>query len=318
MNIKNGRVYTASIMNLSNKLDRYGDANTENLSLLKLIYKYCDFCTTHEQLMRLDEMTNWLQINDSLICSEIMANRGSDYVWIPPAVDNNALETEPPIIVPSGTTIVTGNVLKTFSNDDIFAGYSDPTGTAYSAFSIKSLPATGTLTYDGATVTLNSFLTDPTLLVYTRDGETAYSDSFGLTAWNSSAFAAVESATVTFNVTVELLGDGNQPATVGDRAQYSGNRATTVFSSADFTTQAIAPYFDPEGNELDAIRIDEVSTANTGTYFYLGSAVTEGQIITKIQLDSGAFYHVGQDANAISTDSFNASVRDNVNMTFVS
>ena len=318
MNIKNGRVYTASMMNLSNKLDRYGDANIENLSLLKLLYKYCDYCTTHEQLMRLDEMVNWLQVNDSLICSEIMANRGSDYVWIPPAVDNTALETNPPIIVPEGATITTGNILKTFSNDDIFAGYSDPGGFAHSAFSIKSLPTTGTLTYDGAAVSLNSFLTDPSLLVYTRDGESSYADSFELTAWNNNNFASVESDTVTFNVTVEELLDGNQPATVGDRAQYSGNRATTVFSSADFTTQPIAPYFDPEGNDLDAIRIDEVSTANTGTYFYFGSAVVEGQIITKAELDAGAFFHVGQDANGISTDSFNASVRDNVNMTFVS
>ena len=135
MNIKNGRVYTASMMNLSNKLDRYGDANIENLSLLKLLYKYCDYCTTHKQLMRLDEMVNWLQINDSLICSEIMANRGSDYVWIPPAVDNTAMETNPPIIVPTGSTITTGNILKTFSNAEIFEGYSDP----YNWHTVRSL-----------------------------------------------------------------------------------------------------------------------------------------------------------------------------------
>lgn len=318
MNIKNGRVYTASIINLSNKLERYGDANTENLSLLKLLYKYCDYCTTHEQLMRLDEMVNWLQVNDSLICSEIMSNRGSDYVWIPPAVDLTVLASEPPVIVPEGTTITSGNVLKTFSNDDIYAGYFDPKGLSYSAFSIKSLPATGALTYNGAAVNLNSFLTDPTLLVYTRDGESAYGDSFGLTAWNSSSFASVESATVTFSVTVDDLAGGNLPATVGDRAQYSGNRSTTVFSSADFTTRAILPYFDPEGNDLDAIRIDEVSTANLGVYYLYGSAAVAGDVITKAQLDAGVFYHIGPDANAISTDSFNASVRDNVNMTWVS
>jgi hypothetical protein len=69
---------------------------------------------------------------------------------------------------------------------------------------------------------------------------------------------------------------------------------------------------------LDAIRIDEVSTANTGVYYYFGSVLAEGQVITKAELDAGAFYHVGQDANGISTDSFNASVRDNVNMTWVS
>ena len=319
MNIKNGRVYTASMMNLSNKLDRYGDANIENLSLLKLLYKYCDYCTTHEQLMRLDEMVNWLQINDELICSEITANRGSDYVWIPPAVDLTVLATDPPIIVPTGSTITTGNILKTFSNDEIFEGYSDPGQLAYSAFSIKSLPTTGTLTYNGQAVVLNSQLADPSLLVYTRDGESAYSDSFELSAWNSSSFAAVESATVTYNLTIEQFTSAtNQPATVGDRAQYSENRATTIFSSADFTTQPIAPYFDPEGNDLDAIRIDEISTANTGVYYYFGSVLTEGQVITKAELDAGAFYHIGQDANGISTDSFNASVRDNVNMTWVS
>jgi len=319
MNIKNGRVYTASMMNLSNKLDRYGDANIENLSLLKLLYKYCDYCTTHEQLMRLDEMVNWLQINDPLICSEITANRGSDYVWIPPAVDLTVLASDPPIIVPTGSTITTGNILKTFSNDEIFEGYSDPGQFAYSAFSIKSLPTTGVLTYNGQAVVLNAQLADPSLLVYTRDGEDAYSDSFELSAWNSSSFASVESATVTYNVTVEaLVTTNNQPATVGDRAQYSENRATTIFSSADFTTQPIAPYFDPEGNDLDAIRIDEISTANTGVYYYFGSVLTEGQVITKAELDAGAFYHIGQDANGISTDSFNASVRDNVNMTWVS
>ena len=105
---------------------------------------------------------------------------------------------------------------------------------------------------------------------------------------------------------------------MGDRAQYSGNRSTTVFSSADFTTEPIAPYFDPEGNDLDAIRIDEVSTANLGLYYLYDTAVSIGQVITKAELDAGAFYHVGPDANAISTDGFNASVRDNVNMTWVS
>jgi hypothetical protein len=317
MNIKNGRVYTASMMNLSNKLDKYGDANIENLSLLKLLYKYCDYCTTHKQLMRFDEMVSWLQINDPLICSEITASRGSDYVWIPPAVDLTVLASEPPIIIPEGSTITSGNILKIFSNDDIFAGYFDPKQLTYSAFSIKSYPTTGTLTYNGLAVVLNTQLTDPTLLVYTRSGDAAYSDSFGLTAWNSSSFAAVESATVTYNVTVEILAGTNQSTTVGDRAQYSGNRATTVFSSADFTTEPIAPYFDPEGNDLDAIRINEVSSANTGKYYFFDSEIIAGQIITNAQLSAGAFYHVSADQNALSSDTFRASVRDTGSMIWV-
>lgn len=312
------RIYSSSMKNLSNRLEKYGDAKIGNLSLLKLLYKYSCYATTSDQLMRLDLMVNSLQVGDAMICSELTAERGTDYVWVPPAVDLTVLASEPPLIVPAGLTLAPSILTIAFTAEDIYAGYSDPTETPYSAFSIKSLPATGTLYYNGTAVVLNSFLTDPTLLTYTRDGESAYGDSFGLTAWNSNTFAAVESATVTFNVTVDDLAGGNLAATVGDRAQYSGNRATTVFSSADFTTQPIAPYFDPEGNDLDAIRIDEVSTANLGVYYLYGSPVVAGDVITKTQLDAGAFYHIGPDANAISTDSFNASVRDNVNMTWVS
>ena len=318
MTIKNGRVYEASMRNLSNKLDNYGDANIENLSLLKLIYKYACYATTHTQLNTLDGLVAWLQVNDPLICSEIMANRGSDYVWVPPAVDLTVLASDPPIIVPGGVILDGATTTKTFTSEEIYEGYSDPGGLAPSAFSILSLPATGELKYDGESVTLVAQLTDPTLLTYERAGTSAYGETFNLTAWNSSSFAATESALVAFPLTIEEFGNGNLAPTVGDRAQYAGNRSITVFTVADFTSLTIAPYFDPEGNELDAIRVDEISTANSGSYYYFGAPVVAGQIITKDEIEQGAFYHSGPDANAISTDSFNASLRDDVNMTWVS
>jgi len=40
-------------------------------------------------------------------------------------------------------------------------------------------------------------------------------------------------------------------------------------------------------------------------------------VITKAELDSGAFYHVAPDGNGVSTDSFNASVRDTGSLIWV-
>ena len=109
----------------------------------------------------------------------------------------------------------------------------------------------------------------------------------------------------------------NEDPYVGDRARYSGNRAITVFSSADFTTDTILPFNDPEGDLLAAIRIEEVSEANTGQYLFYGSPVVVGQEITAAELDSGVFYHEGPDSNSVTTDSIRVSLKTENNPNWV-
>lgn len=326
MESKNAKVYVASIKNLSNKLEKYGDADIANLSLLKLIYKYACYSTTDSQLQRLDEMVSQLQIEDKMICSERMAAKGSDYNWVVPhvVVTGGDATNLAPTLGDISITVTDGITAFGFTDVVLYENYSDDSGNSPSGFVIKTLPASGGLYYDGSIVTIGTLLPNSFDLIFERypdaisGSDDAYVTTFTFSAFDDDGQVPLESNIATVNVTVDALAITNEPATVGDRAQYSGNRSTTVFSSADFTTEPIAPYFDPEGNDLDAIRIDEVSTANLGVYYLYDAAVSVGQVITKDQLDAGAFYHIGPDANAISTDSFNASVRDNVNMTWVS
>jgi hypothetical protein len=102
----------------------------------------------------------------------------------------------------------------------------------------------------------------------------------------------------------------NQPATIGDNTIYVNNRTETILTIEMFTTQLIAPYNDPEGDLIDAIRIDEISTANLGEFQLNSVPVIAGQIITRENIIANLFTHVGPDQDSINSDVINFSARD--------
>jgi hypothetical protein len=318
MEEKDAKIFVTSVKNASKRLEAYGQARLEGLSLLRLIYKYACFSTTYKSLQRLNTMVSTLQLTDPLICMErqALASYPSNIGTVG-TVTLGAGGATPPTLADIALTLDDSTSTYVFSYTTLFSGYSDDEGGAVASFVINVLPIVGALYYNGALVTTNTLLYTPSLLTYVRSGTTAYGDSFTFSAYNNDTQVPLVSNVANSVVTVEEIVLTNEPSTVGDRAQYSENRTTTVFTVEDFTTQAIAPYFDPEANDLDAIRIDEISTANLGVYYYLGSPVVEGQVITNSELALGAFYHVSPDANSISTDSFNASVRDTGSLIWV-
>ena len=277
MKDKEKRILISSVSNLTKRLEHYGDANIDKISLLKLIYKYSCYSTTYSQLQRLNKMVSKLQITDPFICMERQAVSGADYTPPVGVVEVGVDANVAPTLTDSAITLIDGASPYTFSIDDLFSGYADADNDVMGNFVIKTLPANGTLQYDGVDVTVETLYSTTSLLTYVKDSDLAYGTTFDYAAYDSNIQLPLQSNIVTCTVTVEVVVIPNEPATVGDRAQYSGNRTTTVFSSADFTTKTIAPYFDPENNELDAIRIDEISTANEGTYYYYGALVVEGQ-----------------------------------------
>ena len=319
MEEKNAKIFVSSVKNITDKLEVYGNVDLSKIFLLKLIYKYSCYATTYATLQRLDKMVAYLQRTSKDICSEYTASQRMvsesiiGVVDIVTGVVNNA-----PTISPNSATLDSITTVFTFVSNQIYSSFSDPDGNSPGNFVIKVLPTTGTLQYNGVNVSIDTLYSDPTKLTYTRAGTSGYSDTFSWAVFDNDTQLPLESNTVVMSITVTAFANSNEPATVGDRVQYAGNRVTTVFTVADFTTQTIAPYFDPEANDLDAIRIDEVSTANSGVYYYYDAPVVEGQIITAAELAAGAFYHIGADANGIVTDSFNASVRDTGSMIWVS
>jgi hypothetical protein len=325
MKEKDARIFVTSVSNASKRLEYYGDAQIEGITLLKLIYKYASYCTTYKQLQRLNSMVSILQTTDHLICMEYQALPAYNINDTPSTgeVEIGPAGNEPPTLGDISITLLEGITAFGFADVILYENYSDDVG-APSGFVIKSLPANGGLYYGNEIVTLNTILPVTFFLVFERYPDAisgvddAYVTTFTFSAFDSNLQLPLESNIATVTVNVDALGTTNEPATVGDRAQYSDNRATTVFTVADFTVNAIAPYFDPEGNDLDAIRIDEVSDANTGVYYFFDAEVTVGQIITNAEIAAGAFYHVAADQNEISTDTFEASVRDTGSMIWVS
>ena len=85
-----------------------------------------------------------------------------------------------------------------------------------------------------------------------------------------------------------------------------------------FTSSLTPPYNDPEGDLIDAIRIDEISTANLGQFLYNNIPVTAGQIITREDIAAGLFTHVAANQDDIYGDVFDFSARDEGSQQWVS
>ena len=143
-------------------------------------------------------------------------------------------------------------------------------------------------------------------LLSTSNAQYIHSISFKIIDYVNGVFIESNTATLTVNRTSSQ----NQPATIGDITISVGNRAVTVFTLAMFTSQLTPPYNDPENDLIDAIRIDEISTANKGTFYLNGVPIVENQIITREDIVAGLFTHESANQNDIWSDAFEWSARD--------
>jgi len=156
-------------------------------------------------------------------------------------------------------------------------------------------------------------LTTSTLinLYYTRIDLTAFGPDaipFRVSDDNANSLYSAEQ-----NVNVSAtLADGatNQPATIGDNTIYVANRVETIITLAMLTTGLTPPYNDPESDLIDAIRIDEISTANVGKFYINAVEAQVNDIITREDLIAKLLTHDGPDQDAINSDVFNFSARD--------
>lgn len=111
-------------------------------------------------------------------------------------------------------------------------------------------------------------------------------------------------------INVDTVAVENQPATIGDITLYPDNRAITTITLDMLTNQLNPPYNDPEGDLLDAIRIDEISTANQGQFYYDGVVIIEGLIILRQDIIDEKLEHRSANVDDVTSDVFNFSVRD--------
>lgn len=204
----------------------------------------------------------------------------------------------------------------TFSKSDFLSVYSDDNDQDFYELALDTTTLdNGFLLYNGEVVAegsgiLTILASDLGNLIWYTNSSVEYTHdlSFNLADKVGNIITLANSYAT---LTIDRIAAGvNEPPTMGDQALYVDNRTTTVITLAMVTSSLSPPYNDPEGDLIDAIRIDEVSTANQGEYLFNGSPVTVNLIITREQLESELFTHVGPNTDSITTDAINISARD--------
>jgi len=317
MTDNNANVFVSSMLRTDKRFKYYGEGPIANISLLKMIYKYACYSETYECLQKLDAMVSVLQQSDPDICMNVLSG-GGFFPEDSPEVDqpDNASNTAPTV---DGNTVTVSTETYTFAASEFLVNFADADGDGSGDIVIKTLPAGGgTLTYSSVAVTIGQVISQANIpnLVYTRNVDTPYGDSFTWTVFDDNQIPQ-QSAAATMTVTV-LANTENAPAVIGDNTIYPANRVETILTLAMFTTDTTAAYSDAEGDLLDAIKIIEISLENTGVFYIEGSPIVVGDIITREQMNAGDFKHVGPDQDAISSDVFEFQGRDEGSLEWVS
>lgn len=308
MENKNAHIFVSSVAKISDRLKFYGDASLENISLLRLIYKYACYATSYTQLQTLDKMVSRLQREDNLICLEHQSSGVVSYSAPTGSVDVGVGGTNAkPTLGAASVTVGEALDVYTFTYNDLFSGYADDAGGTPSSFVVIQLPlqsSGGKLYYDGVEVVVNQLLYDATKLTYTRGGDTAYSDYFNFYANDDDAQLPLSSSASGMAITVEEKLIENSPPTIDDVFISTENEVETVFTLSNFSS-----YSDPDGDNLGAIKILEVGATNTGVYKYFGSPVQVGQVITVAEISAGVFTHSGPSITSATSDRIEVAVQ---------
>lgn len=354
MSNNNATVFNCSLTNYDNMLKRYGKGSTTDLNLVKLIYKYACYSTSQDILNRLDSMVSVMQQGSSICINYNYENpyfESLNYNSEDPINPSDPTPPTPPTDPIPDTnkaptvddhTINTDNVKLNYDTSkkgespewtqihrlgkfDFLTNFQDPNGDSYSKIKILSAPglevspmqiryADSSPIYPGLELNLSDLDKEPWTVWKLTDnsltGDITYivSDDNENTLW---------SAPIVLTINQSADSTKNSPATTGDYVTTVENNVITVLVSSFFTDTNPA-YSDPESDPLDAIRIDRVSSSNLGEFLYLGVPVSDGQIITKAELDAGDFVHDGANQDAISTDNLDFSLRDSGSLIWVS
>jgi hypothetical protein len=317
MTDNNANVFVSSMLRIDKRFKYYGSGSIANISLLKMIYKYACYSDTYVTLQKLDVIVSLLQQKDPDICMNTINATGSGFFpEDSPTVDipDNASNTAPTV---SANTITVSTTTYTFSASEFLVGFSDAEGDGSGNIVIKTLPGAGTLKLSGVAMIAGQVITQANIpnLTYTRNVDSAYGTSFTWSVFDDNQ-NPMQSAPATMTVTV-LSNTENSTPIIGDNTIYPDNRAVTTLTLAMFTTDTTAPYSDPEGDLLAAIRIDDISLENSGVFKISGVPIVVGDIITRAQLSAGDFTHEGPDQDSVNSDVFSYSARDEGSLTWV-
>lgn len=312
------QVIISSAAKAYTKATKTGTLNMGILALYNMLAYYAEFTRgkaeyNQEYAFLLDKMNTLKYQNPDILC-----NYKQQAVTIPTSAVPNTAPTVDDNIIDIGESS-----FYRFKVADFTVNYADAEQDDYKYLIVYPITAINGIL--SITSTGDSPITQPT--IFNIEGQAfSYEINLYYTRTNTAAFALNDifnfrvsddptnylySTTAFMDVYATLAeNDDNQPPTIGDNTIYVDNRATTILTLEMFTSQLTPPYNDPEADLIDAIRIDEISTANTGIFYLNGVQILEGDIITREDLAANLFTHEGPNQDSINSDVFNFSARD--------
>lgn len=200
-----------------------------------------------------------------------------------------------------------------FKESDFTTDYFDVEGDPPHKVIIYFSTSTGAFKFDNQAISgiFEFYIKDAPKLKYTRPDDEALSTSlnFRVSDYNlSSKYSNLAVINITGAAT------GNLPATIGDNLIETDAELVTILTLAMFTSDTTAAYYDPEGDLIDAIRVDRLHSTNTGQFYLEGILVTDGTVITREQLIAESFHYIGTN---LGIDGFEFSARDEGSQTWI-
>jgi hypothetical protein len=309
MNIEN-QIHISSLVKAINKAKIYGKLNCDSISLYQLYAYYINY--TNQLIENGVDVRN---INTDLkkLASSFKYKYKDDICNYKRVVDGSGSIVQQDNTAPTiSSNSININISPeyNFKQSDFTLNYNDAEGDSPSTVIIYPSGLNGDLYYlnNKVSLPLEISISNASNLKYMRvDNLDFTNDNFSFKVSDSNINRKYSTSTI---MSMNGVSTDNQPATIGDNTIYVNNRTETILTIEMFTTQLIAPYNDPEGDLIDAIRIDEISTANLGEFQLNSVPVIAGQIITRENIIANLFTHVGPDQDSINSDVINFSARD--------
>lgn len=206
----------------------------------------------------------------------------------------------------------------TFSSSDFTNNFSDVQGDSPYRIKFSVLPVRGTFLYNGNPVVVGTeyLISNANLLTYSATIDVAQS-IFDILVFQVSDDNIIELYSDMANVTMNTAGYINQPISqLGDLTVNKDNRENHTYTISDFTTSLVPPYVDPEGDSLDAIRVDSLPAG--GQLELNGNPVSVNDIIPATSINSGLFVWIAPDQDASASNNWAFSARDSGSLQWIS
>jgi hypothetical protein len=197
--------------------------------------------------------------------------------------NNAVIQTVVPLVAPKDVAI-NEDTAYTFTSDDF--AYSVDGGASLVSITIKALPDNGTLTLDGATVTVNQTIAAADLadLVWTLDAN-ENGDGLGALKFTTlDSSSATTRGTLTFNVTAiaDAPTSADDSVTINEDASYTFSAADFAITDGDGDTLAsvtITGLPDTGALQLNGVTVsvnDEIAAADLGNLVWMPDSDDHG------------------------------------------